>query len=170
MFAPHFCRSHVAALLLGFSFLNHAEALCVLNVTKVTDLRFGSMLVVSGGTLTVNPATGFRDGNARVVTPSQINNSVGPAQFRVTGQGIGLVKYSLSLASPIAINAGVNTMALSAFATSPKIDTERPSILCSSILETINVGATLQVSPSQAHGNYSSTVPIVLTGKLLPLL
>jgi hypothetical protein len=174
MFAPHFCRFHVAAVLLGFGFLNHAEADCVLHVTKVTDLRFGSMVVVSGGTLTVNPATGFRSGSANVVTPSQINSNVGPAQFRVTGQGTGLVKYSLSLDSPSAINAGTKTMALSAFVTSPGIAAERASILCSAILETIHVGATLQVSPSptqtQTHGNYASTVPIVLTSKLLPLL
>jgi hypothetical protein len=171
MFAPHFCRSHVAAVLLGFGFLNHAEAVCVLHVTKVTDLRFGSVVVVSGGELMINPTTGFRSDFANVVTPSQIkNNSVGPAQFRVTGQGTGLVKYSLSLDSPNAINAGTKAMALSAFVTSPSITDERANILCSAISETINVGATLQVSPSQAHGNYASTVPIVLTTKLLPLL
>ena len=170
MFASHFFRSYVAALLVGVSFLNHAEALCVLNVTKVTDLRFGSMVVVSGGTLTVNPTTGFRSGSANVVTPTQINNNVGPAQFRVTGQGIGLVKYSLSLDSPSAINAGTKAMALSAFVTSPGIAAERARILCSAILETINVGATLQVTSSQTPGNYTSSEPIVLTSKLLPLL
>lgn len=170
MFAPHLYRSHVAALLLGFIFLNHAEALCVLNVTKVTDLRFGSMVVVAGGTLTVNPNTGFRSGSANVVTPTQFNNNVGPAQFRITGQGTGLTHYSLSLSAPSAINAGTNAMALSAFVTSPGIAAERRSVLCTSILETINVGATLQVTPSQTPGNYSSSVPIELTGKLLPLL
>ena len=166
MFAPHFCRSYLAALLFGFSFLNHAEAICILNVAKVTDLRFGSMVVVAGGTLTVNPATGFRSGSANVVTPTQINSNVGPAQFRITGQGIGLTHYSLSLSSPSAINAGTNAMALSAFVASPSIVAERKGIECASILETINVGATMQVTPSQTPGNYSSTVPIVLTSKL----
>lgn len=166
MFAPHSFRSHLAALLFFFSFLNHAEAICILNVAKVTDLRFGSMVVVAGGTLTVNPVTGFRSGSANVVTPTQIHSNVGPAQFRVTGQGSGLTHYSLSLSSPSAITAGNNALTLSAFVTSPSIVAERKSIECASILETINVGATLQVTPSQTLGNYSSTVPIVLTSQL----
>jgi hypothetical protein len=162
MFAPHFFGLCLAAMLSYLSLPVHAAATYILNVVKISDLRFGSMLVVAGGTLTVSPSTGVRSGSANVVTPHQINNSFGAAQFRVTGTGIGQTTYSVTLtATPNNVSAASISMALSAFVAYPDISRTRTTN-CASISETINVGATLQLDTSQTPGSYTATVPIVL--------
>ncbi len=153
-----------AALLLFSNFPALAVAPCTLTVTKITDLRFGSWVVVAGGTLTVSPSTGLRSGTANVVTPNQINSSVGPAQFKVTGSGNGERAYSLTLTIPNTVTSASSSMALSTAVASPDISLQRRT-LCGSISETINVGATLQVGTSQTPGNYSSANTIVLSAQ-----
>ena len=149
-----------AALLLILSW--PVQAACTLTVTKLADLRFGSMLVVAGGTLTVDASTGLLSGTANVVKPNQAVSSTGAAQFRVTGSGNGQATYSLTLTRPSNVTSSANTMTLIAFTASPSLATARTTN-CSQISETINVGATLQVGALQAPGSYSSVSTILLS-------
>jgi hypothetical protein len=161
MFSHNFASVSLATLMSVLSWPAHAQAVCNLAVVKVADLRFGSWVVVAGGTLTVSPSTNLRSGTANVVTPSQINSSVGAAQFTVTGSGKGRKTYSLTLTTPINVTSNAETMTLGAFTASPSISVQR-STTCNKISETINVGATLQVGTLQAPGSYSSANTIVL--------
>jgi hypothetical protein len=162
MFSHNFASVSLATLLSVLSWPAHAQPVCTLTVVKVADLRFGSWVVVAGGTLTVSPSTNLRSGTANVVTPSQINSSVGAAQFTVRGSGNKkLTTYALTLTTPINVTSNAATMTLSAFAPSPSISAAR-NTPCNQISETINVGATLQVGTFLAPGSYSSANTIVL--------
>jgi hypothetical protein len=157
----------LAALLLGLALPAHADCPdgCTINVTKVTgkDLRFGSMIVISGGTLTINPATGMRSGSAHVVTPASLASNQGPAEFRLTCQGRGSTRYTLALmTTPATVGTSSTTMALTGFVSYPPISAERTIPNCETYEEIIKVGATLQVGASQASDSFAGGTEIEL--------
>jgi hypothetical protein len=158
----------LAWLLSGLSLPAHAICLlgCKMKVAQVVgkDLRFGSMVVVSGGSLTLNPSTGVRSGTANVVTLASLVSSVGPAEFKVTCSGSGSTRYMVALLTThTKVETSSTNMALTNFVTSPEISKWRYVANCSTYEKRIKVGATLTVSGSQSPGNYTSATDIELT-------
>jgi hypothetical protein len=138
---------------------------CTLNVTKVagSDLRFGRVVVISPGTLTLDPQTGARSGTANVVTPASFGSSTGPAAFRVTCVGAGNLSYQVAVVStPTSINAPSGAMPIGNFVTFPAASIERQVTNCLTYAEIVTVGATLTVGTSQSPGNYAPAPDITL--------
>jgi hypothetical protein len=160
MFSHNFASVSLATLMSVLSWPAHAQLACTLTVSKEQDLNFSSFIVVADGPITVSPITNQRTG-ANVVTPAQVmNNPPGPAKFRVIGKGTISIRMRITLAAtPSQVSAG---MPLSGFVLYPNNTEARLPVLCGSINEVFSVGATLQVSASQARGTYVSENPIVL--------
>lgn len=156
-----------AVLMLSLAWPARAECdACTLSVTKVQgkDLRFGSMVVISGGSISMNPSTGVRSGTASVVTPTSLSSSEGPAEFKVTCNGSGSTRYTVALwTTPATIGTPSSiTMDLTDFVTSPAVSVERTVANCAAYEEIVKVGATLQVSATQAPGSYTTATEIEL--------
>lgn len=165
----------LAALLCGLSLPAHSGCLlgCTLSVTKVAgnDLRFGPMIVISGGSLTLNPQTGIRSGTANVVTPAALASSSGPAAFRVTCNGIGSISYRVHLDNtPATINKSPASMAIGNFVAYPAVSLERRITDCQTHSEIVTVGATLTVVNPQSAGQYTSMTDIQLHASVSSLL
>lgn len=155
-----------AWLLCGLTLPVHAACSgCTMNVAKVasSDLRFGRMVVISPGTLTMNPQTGARSGTANVVTPASFSSSSGPAAFRVTCVGVGSLSYQVAVVStPTSLNTPTGVMPIGNFTTFPAASIERQVTHCQTYAEIVTVGATLTVGASQSPGNYSPAPDITL--------
>ena len=157
----------LAGLLSGLTWPAHGICLlgCKINVAQVAgkDLRFGSMVVIAGGSLTLNPSTGMRSGSANVVTPASLISREGPAEFKVTCSGSGSTRYMVALVTtPDKVETSSTNMALTDFVTSPEISEWRYVANCSSYEKLIKVGATLTVGDAQSPGNYTSAIDIEL--------
>lgn len=156
----------LAWLLCGLSLPAHAVCTgCTMNVAKVagSDLRFGPMVVISPGTLTMNPQTGARSGTASVVTPASLGASTGPAAFRVTCLGVGSLSYQVAfISTPSSINTPSGAMPIGNFVTFPATSVERQVTNCQTYSEIVTVGATLTVGASQSPGSYSPAPDITL--------
>jgi hypothetical protein len=156
------------AVLCGLSLPAHAICIgCSLAVTKDSDLRFGPMVVVSGGSVTLNAQTGAVSGP--VMTPASLSGPTGPATFRVTchvsgiGVGVGGFSYRVSLVNtPTSVNASTTQMPIRTFAVFPSASNAYRVNTCRGYSQTFRVGATLAVDGSQAPGTYTSTTEIVL--------
>ena len=155
-----------AWLLCGLSLPAHSVCTdCTMNVAKVvgSDLRFGPMVVITPGTLTMNPQTGARSGTAQVVTPASLGSSTGPAAFRVTCVGLGSLSYQVAVvSSPSSLNTPTGAMPIGNFATFPAASIERQVTNCQTYAEIVTVGATLTVGASQSPGSYSPAPDITL--------
>ena len=153
-----------------------------INISKERDLNFGSMVVISSGTVTIAANTGSLTGNANAIWPAALQNNtdIGPARFVLTcdknlsggGDGDeGELEYSLRLENKPAdvrlTGGGSASMALSQFemhsslekgsrnlSDDRKIDARK----CSSYREIISVGATLQVGNSPSPGRYTNDI------------
>ncbi len=128
-----------------------------------SDLRFGRMIVVSPGTLTMDPKTGARSGTASVVTPASLSSSTGPAAFRVSCVGVGSLTYQVAVVStPSSINATSGAMPIGNFLSFPAASIDRQVSSCQGYSEIVTVGATLTVGFSQPPGGYTSAADIAL--------
>jgi hypothetical protein len=87
----------LVSLLSGLAMPASAEDYQI-KITKMRDLNFGSMLVISSGTVILDPKTGHFSGEASVIRPASLQkntDATGPAKFLLTcskkghGQGKG---------------------------------------------------------------------------------
>ena len=165
MFA-HRLKLSLAGLLCGLTLPVHALCTgCTLTVTKEmsSDLSFGRFVVISPGTLTIDPQTGARSGTANVVTPASLSSSTGPAAFRVACVGLGSLSYQVAVvSSPNLLNTASGAMPIGNFTTFPAASLERQVSSCQGYSEIVNVGATLTVGASQPAGGYTSVSDVVL--------
>ena len=157
----------LAGLLSGLTWPAHATCLlgCKINVAQVAgkDLRFGSMVVIAGGSLTLNPSTGARSGSANVITPASLDSHEGPAEFKVTCSGSGSTRYKVAVLTTLnKVETSTTNMALTDFVTSPEISGWRYVANCSTYEQLIKVGATLTVGDAQSPGSYTSATEIEL--------
>lgn len=169
MLTRHFLAFFLAALLSVLSWSAQAQCMpgCTLHIAKVSnnDLNFGTVVVIGGGKLIINPSDGTRTGTASVVTPTSITSIVGSAAFEVTCTGgAGMIRYTLSLTTPSIVKSTTGEMDLSVFVTSPTSISEVRTVWdCKTYKETIKIGATLTVGGNQPAGSYTSTGGIALT-------
>lgn len=156
----------LAGLLCGLTLPAHAICTgCTMTVAKEagSDLRFGRMIVISPGTLTMDPKTSVRTGTANVVTPGSLGSITGPAAFRVTCVGVGSLSYQVAIvSSPVSLNSPSSAMPIGNFVTFPAASFERQVSSCMGYSEIVTVGATLNVGVSQPPGGYTSASDIGL--------
>ena len=129
-----------------------------ISITKNTDMSFGNIAVSnSGGTVILDP-DGSRVRTGGVSLPG-IAGTITAASFTVSG-GANLT-YAIILPSDCTISSGGNNMTIDTFTSSPPgtgtLSGATPGT------QTLNVGATLRISGSQASGTYTCGVPFTIT-------
>ncbi|PUZ22822.1 hypothetical protein DCC81_20585 [Chitinophaga parva] len=129
-----------------------------ISIVKDVDMNFGNVAVQStaGGTVVLTPA-GVRTATGGVTLPSTATGTITAASFTVTGTGN--YTYSITLPSTaLTITSGANTMTVTNFTSDPLgVGTLAAGT------QTLNVGATLNVSAAQAAGTYVSATPFDVT-------
>jgi hypothetical protein len=159
----------VAVAMAGFSTAAYAQEtatatatatiLTPISITKEVDMNFGNVAVqsASGGTVILTPA-GVRSITGGVTLPV-ISGTTTAASFIVNGQGN--YTYAVTLpSSAVTLNDGAsNTMTVTAFTSNPS---GTAGVLTSGT-QTLNVGATLNVSAAQNAGTYVSATPFNVT-------
>jgi hypothetical protein len=127
-----------------------------ITISKVQDMNFGDMSVVSGqGSVTLSPAANSRLASGGVELMDATNVSF--ASFKVSG-AIGAT-FSISLPqSPVLLSNGESTMTVSEFTSTPTATSG-----LTNGTKSILVGATLHVNGSQALGTYQSVAPFPVT-------
>jgi hypothetical protein len=129
-----------------------------ISIEKVSDMDFGNVAVqaANGGTVELDPA-GSRTPVGGVTLPS-ITGTVSAASFTVSGTPN--YTYSITLPNSVTIeDAFSNSMTVDVFTSDPSSTGQ----LSSGGSETLNVGATLNVSAAQPAGLYTSTTPFTVT-------
>jgi len=128
-----------------------ATIITPISITKTVDLNFGNVAVdaSNGGTVIMAPA-GTRTTTGNVSLPAT-SGSPTAASFTVNGQGN--YTYAITLpSSPVTIDDGnSHTMTVTTFTSTPST-----TGTLSSGTQTLNVGATLNVSAGQATGTYTT--------------
>lgn len=120
-------------------------------ITNTTGLSFGD--VVSGtaaSTIVMTAANARSVGSGDAILGAANGNA---ASFDVTGEPS--TAYTINLpASPVTLTSGGNTMTVDTFTT------DGSGVLSAGGAETINVGATLNLSASQPTGTYTGTFTV----------
>lgn len=133
-----------------------ANIVAPLTLTETSDMHFGTLSVNnSPGAVVLTP------GNVRTSTGGVSLSSATPthrvAAYGVTGQGT--LSYVITLPTSVTIQQGPNSMVVNNFTTNKagNIGT------LSAGVDSFNLGATLQVSASQATGEYSGTFNVIVS-------
>ena len=122
-------------------------------ISKTDDMNFGNVAVnANAGTVVLTPA-GTRPTVTGGVSLPANTGTVAAASFTVTG-ATGYT-YAISLPSTHTVSFGANNMTVNAFSSTPTV--AAGGVLTAGS-ETLLVGATLNVSGSQAAGTYTSAV------------
>ena len=157
----------LALLLTGISISTFAQVSATANasativtpiaISKTVDMNFGNVAVsATAGTVVLTPA-GSRSLTGGVTLPT-IAGTVAAASFNVTGANN--YTYTITLPSTaLPITSGANTMSVNSFTSNPATT----GTLSATGSQTLNVGATLNVSASQAAGSYTSVTPFTVT-------
>lgn len=137
-----------------------------LAISKTTDMDFGNVAVNSNaGTVVMTPA-GVRSTTGGALLPA-VAGSPTQAVFAVTGQANYVYTVTLPSNTPaFNITSGANNMVVSDFTSNPAAGQTGGAgngVLNGSGSQTLNVGATLNLSASQAAGTYTSATPFTVT-------
>ena len=118
-------------------------------------MGFGRFVANTGGSIKVD-ANGLRTHSGGVIA---LVSSPASARFAITGAGSDNRAYILSLPpnGSVALRSGANAMALNDFVSSAPGGGLLPAGA-----QNISVGATLQVAPGQAPGNYTGAFQVTL--------
>jgi hypothetical protein len=164
----------VIALLAGYATVNaqgtgataSATATAVIvspiTITKTVDLDFGNVAVdaLTGGTVVLDPTTATRTVTGGVTLPA-VTGTVTAASFTVAGEA-GYTYDIFLPTTPLTIDDGAsNSMTVDQFISDPATSGTLSATAPGS--QTLNVGATLNVSAAQAAGTYTSATPFDVT-------
>lgn len=118
-------------------------------------MSFGRFAAAGGGSVTVG-ISGARSRSGAVVL---LNSSASPARYTINGIGNDNRVYTLGLPpnGAVTLSSGASAMGVINF-----ISNAGPGGLLPGSAQYISVGATLQVGPNQAPGNYSGTFHVTL--------
>jgi hypothetical protein len=134
-----------------------AAVIAPISITKDVDMNFGNVAVQSttGGTVVLTPE-GTRTKTGGVTLPTT-TGTVTAASFTIGGTGN--YTYAITLPSTaLTITSGANTMTVTAFTSTPSGTGQ-----LTAGTQTLNVGATLNVSAAQPAGTYVSGTPFDVT-------
>jgi hypothetical protein len=127
-------------------------------LTNTRSLDFGRFVAATGGTIIVSP-TGLRSRTGGVVLLN--SPSAGAAAFNVGKSNGGATNKAVAITLPangsVRLTSGANSMALSAFVTSPATILSVPNGGV-----TLSVGATMTVAANQPRGSYTGSIPLIV--------
>ncbi len=126
------------------------------DVVNTGGLVFGRFVAASGGTLTVAPS-GARSAGGGVLL---LASSAGAARFAITINGSGNKKMTIITLPPdgaVQMRSGSATIPVVQFSSNAP-----PDGMLNGPLPVLNVGATLQLAPNQAPGNYSGAFQVTV--------
>ena len=134
-----------------------ATIIAPIAIANAGNMNFGSIAVsTAAGTVVLSPASA-RSITGGVTLPA-VTGTVAAAQFTVTG--LGSSTYSILLPSTYSISDGAShNMTVNAFTSDPS-----GTGTLTSGTQTIKVGATLNVTGSQAAGTYTNATgfPVIV--------
>jgi hypothetical protein len=154
----------IAILVLGFSAVSFgqdietatssATIVTPISLTKTSDMNFGNVAVhaTNDGTVVLVPA-GTRTGTAGVTVSAALAGTVSAASFTVNGANNQT--YSITLPAvdhEITRSGGTEVMQVNTFTSDPS----GTGTLSAGGAQTINIGATLNVSGGQTPGIYTN--------------
>lgn len=126
-------------------------------IGSVTNLSFGSFLAGGGGSVVIGSG-GARTQTGGVLLVGQ-GSGAAAAQFNVVGTANATYSITLPLNNTVVLSDGNgNTMTVNSFVSSPAAT----GTLSGGGNQTVRVGATLIVGPSQAPGNYAGSFNITV--------
>ncbi len=127
-----------------------ADIVSPINISAEQDLNFGKVANNTAGSVIVNP-DGTISGLAQIgsTTPT-------PAQFDVTAASG--YSYTITLPTTVELTSGTNTIEVDTF----KHDAGT-TITGTGSIQTVGVGATLDVVANQPTGNYTGTFNVTVT-------
>jgi hypothetical protein len=125
------------------------------NVTNTRALSYGRFVANTGGTILMSTA-GVRSTTGGVVLMN--GGTITSASFSLTESGAGkaLNFTNITLPGTATMTSGANTMTLSNFVSDP------PNTVLGTGKTIVLVGATLNVAPNQAPGNYSGNFSVTV--------
>jgi hypothetical protein len=123
-------------------------------IVNAAPLTFGSVAGAAGGTVTIAP-----DGTRTAAGVFPVGGSFNAAAFTITVSG-GNPHYMISLPPTATLTSPTGaSMVIDTFRSNPAA---RGSAKPPAYMDTLAVGATLRVAPSQAPGSYSGAFQIVV--------
>ena len=137
-----------------------ANIITPISIVKTVDMNFGNVAVsaTTAGTAVLAPAGTRTTGGAGGVTLPATTGTVSAASFTVSGQG-GYT-YAITLPTSCVITDGAShNMTVNSFTSSPSAT----GTLSAGGTETLNVGATLNVTAGQASGLYTNATGVPVT-------
>jgi hypothetical protein len=155
-------------ILLGFSANSFGQAtanaptsatiIAPITLTKTVDMNFGNVAVIGAGTVILVPE-GTRSATGGVTLPLAFPGTITAAEFTVGGEGTNT--YAITLpASDLTITrvSGAQTMTVGTFTSTPSAT----GVLTGG-LQTLKVGATLNVGAAQVAGVYTNETGFAVT-------
>ena len=137
-----------------------ANIITPISIVKTTDMNFGNVAVSAtlAGTVVLAPAGTRTTGGAGGVTLPATTGTVSAASFTVSGQAS--YTYAITLPSSCTISDGAShTMTVNSFTSSPSTT----GTLSAGGSQTLNVGATLNVTAAQAANSYTNATGVPVT-------
>jgi len=126
-----------------------------ISISKNADMNFGNVATDGTvGTVILAPA-GTRTPSGGVTLPATAG-TVAAASFAVAGSGS--FTYAISLPASVVISSGANNMTVDTFTSTPNA-----AGILSAGAQTLLIGATLNLTASQASGSYTSASPFAVT-------
>jgi len=126
-------------------------SISILNLSPA-GIRFGTMLPLSGGTVTLAPDDS-RSSTGVALLPSCITSA---AHFQVSGSAY--YSFSIVLPASTTISSGANSMRVDTFKSSPS----GYGVLDRYGNRNLDIGATLHVNSGQPIGNYSGIYSVTV--------
>jgi hypothetical protein len=137
-----------------------ANIITPISIVKNIDMNFGNVAVSGSlaGTVVLSPAGGRTTGGGGGVTLPSTIGTVAAANFTVSGQAS--YTYAITLPGSCVITDGTNNMTVNAFTSTPS----STGTLSSGGVQTLTVGATLNVSAGQHANAYTNAtgVPVIV--------
>ena len=134
-----------------------------ISISNTADMNFGNIAVsATGGTVLLSPA-GSRTPTGGVMLPVTATGTVTAASFTVSGIGTYTYAITLPVADVLLTEPTTSaTMIVNAFTSDPSTTGTLGGTVANTGTQTLNVGATLNVSASQPAGVYVSA-PFTVT-------
>ena len=136
-----------------------ATIITPITIVKTVDMNFGNVAVSASlaGTVVMDPAGVRTTGGGGGVTLPATAGTVAAASFTVSGQAS--YTYAITLPTTCTISSSGNTMIVNGFISNPATT----GALSAGGVQTLTVGATLNVSAAQASGVYTNATGVPVT-------
>jgi hypothetical protein len=128
-------------------------AIAARNISTSANMAFGRFVAASGGSVTV-AANGARSRSGGVIL---LASSAAAAGFTISGNDSRITVLTLPANGAVSLVAGASQMPMTNFTSSLPAG----GVLASGV-KSVTVGATVQVAPNQAAGNYAAAFQVTI--------